>query len=241
MNIKKEIKVSNLLVEIVRKDIKNLHLGVYPPSGRVRVAVPLKTSDESIRLLIISKLSWIKKQQTKFLAQERQTKRDYISGESHYFLGRRYLLNVIDIEPVPRIEIKRKTQMHMYIEPNSSLKHREKLLDNWYRLEINKQITPLLEKWSKIIGVRVNDVSVRKMKTKWGTCNSKLKKIRLNLELIKKPVHCLEYVLVHELIHLLEKKHSDKFQEHMNKYLPKWKQLKQELNKAPLSYSNWSY
>jgi len=241
MSTKTKFEICNLMVETVRKDIKNIHLGVYPPNGRIRVAAPLKTSDESVRLLVISKIPWIKKQQSRFMAQERQTKREYISGESHYFLGKRYLLNVIDIEPIPRIEIKRKAHIHMYVKPNSTLKHREKLLEDWYRSEIKKQIALLLEKWSKIIGVRVNKVSVRKMKTKWGTCNTASKRILLNLELAKKPAHCLEYVFVHEMIHILEKKHSDKFMTKMDSFMPNWKQLKQELNKSPLSYSEWSY
>jgi len=241
MNTKTEIKVGNYTTEIVRKEIKNMHLGVYPPTGRIRVAVPLKTSDESIRLLIVSKIPWIKKQQAKFINQERQSKRDYISGESHYFLGRRYLLKVIDIEPIPRVEIKRKTRINLYVKPNSTQQHREKLLDNWYRLEIKKQIEFLGDKWSKIIGIKANKISVRKMKTKWGTCNPRSRRILLNLELAKKPSHCLEYVFVHEMIHLLEKKHSVKFQNYMDKFLPKWKQLKQELNKSPLNYIDWDY
>ena len=240
MNTKNKIEICNLMVETIRKDIKNIHLAVYPPNGRVRIAAPLKTSDESIRLLVVSKIPWIKKQQSKFFNQERQTKREYISGESHYFLGKRYLLNVIDVEP-PRIEIKRKTHINMYIKPNSTLKHREKLLENWYRFEIKKQINPLLAKWSKIIGVRFNEVCIRKMRTKWGTCNSKFKRIWLNLELVKKPVQCLEYVLVHEMVHLLENKHSDNFKAKMDSFMPNWKQFKNELNRAPLSYSDWSY
>ena len=164
MSTNNKLEINNLTVEIVKKDIKNIHLGVYPPKGRVRVAAPLKTSDESIRLLVILKTPWIK-----------------------------------------------------------------------------KQISIFLEKWERVLRVNVNEILIKKMKTKWGTCNSESKRIWLNLELAKKPIHCLEYVLVHEMIHLLEKKHSDKFKARMDSAMPNWNQYKNELNKYPLSHSDWKY
>jgi len=240
MNIKK-IKIGNMEITAIIKDIKNLHLGVYPPNGRVRIAAPLKTSDESIRLFAISKINWIKKQKAKFNDQERQAKREYVSGESHYFFGKRYLLNVIHINPSPRIEIKKKTHIDMYIKSNSAQKRKEKIINDWYRLELERQLPQLIKKWEKIIGVKVRDIFIRKMKTKWGSCKSKSKKIIINLELAKKPISCLEYILVHEMIHFLEKNHSDKFKAYMDSFMPKWKQFKTQLNKYPLSYSDWTY
>ena len=237
----KRIKVSDIEITIIIKDIKNLHLGVYPPNGRVRIAAPLKTTDESIRLFAISKINWIKKQKAKFKDQERQAKRDYSSGESHYFFGKRYLLNVIHINPSPRIEIKKKTHIDMYIKQNSTQKRKEKILDDWYRLELKKQITKIIKKWEVIIGLKVRDVLIRKMKTKWGSCKPKSKKIIINLELAKKPLGCLEYILVHEMVHFLEKTHSEKFRAYMDSFMPKWKIFKAELNKHPLSYANWNY
>lgn len=242
MSIKSDqINVGSLEITTVRKNIQNLHLGVYPPNGRIRIAVPLKTSDEAIRLFAISKIAWIKRQKRKFYNQERQSKREYVSGESHYYFGKRYLLNVVYINPSPRIEIKRKTHIDMYVKPESPHKKREKILDDWYRVELKKQLPPLIKKWEKIIGAKPKEVLIRKMKTKWGTCNSKSRRIWLNLELVKKPLHCLEYIFVHEMVHLLEKKHSDKFKEYMNTFMPKWKQFKEELNKQPLSYNHWDY
>jgi len=240
MNTNK-IKIGDIEITAVRKNIKNLHLGVYPPNGRVRIAVPLNTKEEAIRLFAISKIAWIKRQRIKFLDQERQSKREYVSGESHYYFGKRYLLNVIHISPIPRIELRKKTHIDMYIKPESPHHRREKILEEWYRTELKKQIPKLISKWEKIIGVKPKEVLVKKMKTKWGTCNHDSKRIWLNLELAKKPLYCLEYIFVHEMVHLLEKKHSDKFKEYLKKFMPKWGQYKDELNKQPLSYSHWDY
>ena len=234
----KIIKVSDYEITTIRKDIKNLHLGVYPPSGRVRIAAPLKSSDESIRLFAVSKLSWIKKQKANFANQERQTQRKYVSGESHYYFGKRYLLNIVTIDPNPRIELKRKTHIDMYVKSDSSHKKKEKILEEWYRAEMKKELHAIIKKWTKIIKVKPNEVLIKKMKTKWGTCNPKSKTIWLNLELAKKPIHCLEYIFVHEMVHLLEKKHSDKFKAYINQFMPKWRQFKEELNKQPLNYSH---
>lgn len=241
MNTKKRTEICNLMVETIRKDIKNIHLAVYPPNGRIRIAAPLETSDESIHLLVVSKIPWIKRQQSKFANQERQSQRQYVSGESHYFFGKRYLLEIINSESAHKIEIKRKNRISLYTKSESTWKHRERLLECWYRSEMRKQITPLLEKWSRIMGVKVNNLSIQKMKTRWGICDPQNKKIKLNLELVKKPINCLEYVLVHEMVHLLEKKHSEEFKAKMDSFMPNWKHFKDELNQAPLSYIHWSY
>jgi len=233
------LQVRNLNIETIKKDIKNIHLGVYPPNGRIRVAAPLKTKDEAIELLVISKIPWIKKQQSKFIKQKRQTKREYVSGESHYFFGKRYLLNVLKTKDKPRIEIKRTKYMDLYIKENTKYKKKEKIIENFYRAEIKKLIPDLLEKWEKILGINVNEVRIKKMKTKWGSCNPKDKRIWLNLELAKKPFHCIEYVMVHEMIHFAEKNHSDKFRHLIKLHLPQWEQHKKELNSSILSYSTW--
>jgi predicted metal-dependent hydrolase len=232
--------VHGIDVETVKKDIKNIHVGVYPPNGRVRVAAPLKTTDETIKQIVLSKLYWIKKQQQKFNNQERQTKREYVSGESHYFMGNRYRLNVSHTDSRPRIEIKRKTRIDMYIKPQATRESKEKLIDDFYRQELKKQIPNLLNRWEKITGLKVKEVKIKKMKTKWGTYNSGRQRIWLNLELAKKPQRCLEYVLVHEMIHLIEKNHTEKFTAKLKEFLPNWMQTKVELNSAPLSYSKWS-
>lgn len=240
MNIKKsKSKIYDLEIDTVKKDIKNIHLAVYPPDGRVRIAAPLKTPDEAIKLLVTDKLPWIRKQQRKYHQQERQTKREYVSGESHYFLGNRYRLNVIQTNSKPKVEIRRKTHIDMYITPEMPLEKREHLMENLYRAELKKQIPALLDKWSKITGLSVREVKVKKMKTKWGTCNPKQQRIWLNLELAKKPTRCLEYVLVHELTHLKEKHHNEPFELLLKSYMPQWDQCKQELNSSVLGYSEW--
>jgi len=239
MNTKQKIQICNLMVETVKKDIKNIHIGVYPPNGRVRIATPLNTTDESLRLLIISKNHWIKKQQAKFTAQERQTRREFVSGETHYLFGKKYLLNVSTIKDKPKIEIKRNKFLDLYISKDAGYKLKEKAFEEFYRLELKKQMIPLIKKWETKIGITVKELKIRKMKTKWGTCNPKAKRIRLNLELAKKPLHCIEYVLVHEMIHFLAKGHNNKFKELISSYLPQWEQYKNELNNQPLGFNTW--
>jgi len=241
MNIKtKKIRVSNLMIDTIKKDIKNIHLGVYPPDGRIRVAAPLKTSNETIRLLILSKKSWIRKQQKKLLNQERQSKREYVSGESHYLFGKRYRLNVIHTDKKPKIEIKKKTYIDFHVSQNLTTKQREKIFENFYRSKITKLVPILAKKWQKKIGVKVSEIKIRKMKTKWGTCNPVGKQIILNLELVKQPQHCIDYVIVHELAHLIEKNHSEKFIDIIEAVLPNWEITKDELNKGPLGYYKWA-
>jgi hypothetical protein len=235
------MKVCGLGVQTVKKNIKNMHLGVYPPQGRIRVAAPLKMDDESIRLFIISKIPWIRKQKTKFEKQQRQTKREYISGESHYFLGSRYRLNVINTEENPKVEIKRKTHIDLYIKPNMSREQKEKILEDFYRAELKKHIPILLNKWKKIIGVNVKKIGIKKMKTKWGTCNSDSGRIWINLELAKNPIRCLEYVMVHEMTHFKEKTHSDKFFNLMDSFMPQWPQYRDELNNSVLGFFPWEH
>lgn len=232
--------VSNLQIETVRKDIKNIHLGVYPPDGRIRVSIPLKINDEALRLFLISKTSWIKKQHQKFSRQERQTKREYVTGESHYFFGRRYQLNVNHSDSEPKIEIRKKKHIDLYVKPNTTIKQKQKMFEKFYRSELLEKVIPkLLQKWEKKVGVKVNQVKIRKMKTKWGTCNSKDKRIWLNLELAKKPLHCIDYVFVHELIHLIEKKHSERFIQLLESAYPNWQSSKEALNQGILSYFEW--
>jgi predicted metal-dependent hydrolase len=235
-----QIKVSDILIDVVRKDIKNLHLAVYPPTGRVRIATPLRLDDEAVRLFAISKLHWIKKQRLKFENQERETWREYVSGESHYFEGNRYLLNVIYQNTTPKVEIKNKKYIDLFVRPNSTTEQRERVMAKWYRQRLKERIPVLIEKWQKVIGVQVNGWEVKQMKTKWGTCRIEAKRIWLNLELAKKPANCLEYIIVHELVHLLERNHNDRFISLMNKFMPQWRFHQKELNQLMLSYKDWN-
>lgn len=236
-----QIKVSGLAVDVVRKDIKNLHLGVYPPMGRVRVAVPLRVSDEAVRLAVISRLSWIKRQKTKFTTQARQSMREYVSGESHYFQGRRYRLNVIYQSGAPRVAIRNKSSIDLYVREGSEREQREKVLLTWYRQQLKELIPALIAQWEPIVGVKVAEWHVKQMKTKWGTCNIEVQRIWLNLELAKKSKLCLEYIVVHEMVHLLERHHNDHFIELMNKFMPQWRLYREELNSSALGHEDWSY
>jgi predicted metal-dependent hydrolase len=242
MNIERSrITVSGLPVEIVRKAIKNLHLGVYPPNGRVRVAAPVRVCDEAVRLAVISRLGWIKRQRTRFHSQERQPAREYVSRESHYFLGRRYLLNVVESDGPSRVSRKGHTILELQISKQAGGHRREQILLGWYRKNLKALIPPLIEKWEAKIGMKVESWGVRRMKTKWGSCNSVDRRIWLNLELAKKPIHCLEYILVHEMVHLIERHHNDRYTALMDQFLPSWRQRRNELNHAPLAHEMWSY
>ena len=233
------LEVNNLIINVVRKDIKNIHLNILPPHGDVRVTVPLKKDQESIRLFIISKLSWIKKQRNKFFNQERESKKEYISGESHYFKGDRYLLNVIPSLDKPRVLIRNNRFIDLFVNKNFSKEKRKKIMEEWYRDELKKILPQKINEWSKVTKIQIEDLRVRRMKTKWGTCNKDKKRIWINLELIKKPTPYLDYVIVHELVHFLERKHNDQFVKYMNKFLPSWRTIKTELNSFILTHESW--
>jgi len=242
MNIENhEIHVNGLPVQIVRKDIKNLHLGVYPPNGRVRVAAPLAVNDGAVRLAVIGKIGWIKKKKAAFLAQARQSGREMVSGESHYYLGRRYRLRLILSAGPTRIALKNQATIEMRIRPEADARMRLEILNQWYRERLRELVPPLLMKWEKILGVHSSNWGIKKMKTKWGSCNPDARRIWLNLELAKKPVRCLEYIIAHELIHLIERNHNNRFIALMDKHLPSWRRHRQELNSAPLAKETWSY
>lgn len=236
-----QITISNIKIDVVRKDIKNIHLAVYPPTGRVRIAAPLKVNEDTIRLFVISKLSWIKRNQRKFEGQERISPREYKQRESHYFQGRRYLLNIVETDKMQKVVLKNKKFIELHIKPDTLTSKRHEILTEWYRIQLKKQIPAIIDKWEKILNVKVDDWQVKQMKTKWGACNIEKKRIWLNLELAKKPEHCLEYIIVHEMVHLLERHHNDRFLYYMDTHLPNWRQLKTELNKLPVSHADWNY
>ncbi len=236
-----QIEISNFTIDVIRKSIKNIHLSVYPPTGRVRIAAPLNTDDDTVRLFAISKLSWIKRHQRNFANQERQSPRIFETRESHYFQGRRYLLRVTEHDAPAKVLLKTKTYLDLFVRTDASIAQRQSILNEWYRSELKKLIQPIIEKWQTIMQVQVNEWQVKQMKTKWGTCNIEKKRIWLNLELAKKPIHCLEYIIVHEMVHLLERHHNDRFLHYINTYLPNWKQLKTELNTLPVSHADWGY
>ncbi|WP_367752481.1 M48 family metallopeptidase [Flavobacterium sp. WC2430] len=235
-----EIQLGDITVEVTQKDIKNVHLSVYPPFGQVKIAAPERMDLDTIRIYAISKLTWIRKQQAKIKSQKREAPREYLTKESHYYFGKRYLLKVIEHNASPVVKLKHNT-IELYIRPATSTEKRKEILEEWYRGQLKVKIPELISKWEIVMGVNVNDFGIKKMKTKWGTCNIGAKRIWLNLELAKKPVSCLEYIIIHEMTHLLERNHNTRFVALMNSFLPNWREVKEELNKLPVSHTEWMY
>lgn len=234
------IQLGEISIEVEQKNIKNLHLSVYPPKGRVRIAAPSKMKLDTIRIYAISKLSWIKKQQAKILSQKREAPREYINKESHYYLGKRYMLKVIELDTVPVVNLTHKT-IELYVRPGTNTEKRKEILDNWYREQLREIANHMIANWEKKMQLKVSELGIKKMKTKWGTCNEEAKRIWLNFELVKKPSECIEYIVVHEMVHFKERNHNDKFIAYMNHFLPGWKQSKVELNRLPVSHVEWGY
>ena len=213
------LTVGGIKVEVVRKDIKNIHLGVYPPNGRVRIAVPVHIDDEAARLAVVNKLSWLKKQIATFSRQPRLS----------------------DPKGKPEVRRPTKSRLELHVPSRSKKETRLSVLDRWYRKQLRDAAEPLLTSWQSKIGVKVNFWSVKRMKTKWGSCNHETSRIWLNSELAKKPIECLEYIVVHELIHLVEPSHNEDFVKMMDKYLPNWQRISDILNSTPLAHENWRY
>jgi predicted metal-dependent hydrolase len=236
-----QITVCGVRVTVVRKAIKNLHLGVYPPHGRVRVAAPLTVSEEAVRLAVVGKLGWIKRQRARFEAQPRQSRRELVNGESHYFLGRRCRLQVHHRKGPSWAALRGKTVIDLFVRPGATAEERDRILQRWYRAELKALVPPLLEKWQRALGVQAVAWGIKKMKTKWGSCTIDARRLWINLELIKKPVRCLEYIAIHELMHLRERHHGNAFIKLMDKALPTWRTHRAELNRAPLAQENWEY
>jgi len=234
-----QIIVSGLRVDIVRKPIKNLHLGVYPPHGRVRVAAPLSISNEAVRLAVVTRMGWIRRQRAKFDAQSRQSARAYVSGESHYYLGQRYRLRLIEGAPFGRVHIRSSRSLELHVRAGSDQAIRERVFLGWYRRELKVRAIPIIEKWASAMELATPLCGIKRMKTKWGTCSVDAHRIWLNLELIKKPPACIEYIVVHELSHFSERKHSDRFVATMDRLLPQWRLLRDELNVQPLVHDKW--
>ncbi|MDQ3184782.1 MAG: M48 family metallopeptidase [Actinomycetota bacterium] len=233
------IEVSGIRVEVVRKPIKNLHLSVHPPDGHVRVSAPSHMDDEAVRLAVVSKLCWIRRHQKTFADQPRQSQREMISGESHYFLGRCYRLTVTERNGPNRITLNGTSNLTMQLRPGTDRDKHEQLLNTWYRQHMKELVPDLISKWQPIIGVQVADWGIKKMKTRWGSCNTRDHRVWLNLELAKKSLDCIEYVLVHEMVHLLERKHSERFKALMDQFLPQWRLNRDELNQTTLAHEEW--
>lgn len=229
-----------ILVQLNRKPIKNLHISALLPDDRVRVSAPQAMTDNAIRRAVVSRIPWIRKPQIQLAAQPRQSEREMVSGECHYFWGMAYRLQVIESGRKPKVWDDRK-RLNMAVPVQYSTEERLRLLNDFYRAELKERIAELIPTWQERIEVDVSSWMVRKMKTQWGSCNSASKRILLNLELAQKPPECLEYILVHELVHLLERRHNEQFTAHMDRLLPNWRERRDLLNNMPLAHENWIY
>jgi len=232
--------LGDIRVDVVKKDIKNIHLSVYPPDGAVRVSAPSRMKTDLIRVFTIQKLSWIKQQQQKLREQVRETPREYLNRESHYLWGKRYLMEVIEVDEAPHVELTPQ-KILLHIRTGASEAKKQQVLDQWYRELLKDAIAPLIEKWEPRIGKEVERFYVQRMKTKWGSCTHLKKSIRLNLELVKKPPICLEYIVVHEMIHLIEPTHNPNFVALMTHHMPQWRSHRETLNRLPVKHEEWKY
>lgn len=235
-----QIHLGEMAVDVVFKDIKNIHLSVYPPEGKVRISAPLRMNIDTIRVFAITKLAWIRQQQKKLREQNRETPREYLDRESHYVWGKRYLLKVTEYDAAPKIELNH-NNIHLQVRPATGQERKQAIIEEWYRETIKGVIHSLILKWEPIMGVKVERFFVRQMKTRWGSCSPAARSIRLNTDLAKKPPECLEYIIVHEMTHLLEPTHNNRFVSLMDHFLPKWRFYKDELNKLPVRHETWAY
>jgi predicted metal-dependent hydrolase len=235
-----QLKLGDIAVDVVLKDIKNVHLSVYPPTGRVRISAPERMSLDTIRVFVISKLGWIKRQQERLRGQDRETPREYLDRESHYVWGRRYLLNVVEDLAAPKVELKH-SKMILRVGPGTNDETKQEAVASWYRNQIKTAVAELIAKWGLVIGVKVERVFVQQMKTKWGSCNPGTRSIRLNTDLAKKPRECLEYIVVHEMVHLLEPTHNAHFVALMDRLMPQWRLRREQLNRLPVRHEEWAY
>ena len=233
------IQLGDLKIAVTQKPVKNVHLSVHPPAGRVTLVAPSGTRMEVARAFAISKLGWIRDQQTKMLAQARESPRKFIERESHYFWGRRYLLTLQEADAKPSVKIDHR-RILLTVRPGTSTARRDDIMQEWLRLQMHSAIPGLIKKWERKIGVAVSAYYLQRMKTKWGGCNPRARTIRLNTELAKKPRDLLEYVVVHEMVHLLEPRHSERFLVLLDKHYPSWREARAELNELPLGHQNWT-
>lgn len=224
------INISDIFAEVEWKDIKNIHLTIYPPDARVHISAPLAMTEDAVRLFLIEKAVWIKQRVSQIVEQNRQSPREYVSGENHYYKGRRYRLKVVYYNGPAKVEVQGNEHIILYARKWTTEEKRSEILKEWYRSEFKALLPSLIEKWEQILGVKVNKWEVKQMKTLWGSCNHRTRNIIFNLELIKKPLHCIEYIVVHELLHIKVRLHNEEYTALLNRYFPNWQQIKDELN-----------
>lgn len=232
------IDIGDIAVEVILKDIKNIHLSVCPPLGHVKISAPVRMNLDHIRVYAISRLGWIRQQQQKLRAQARETPREYLNRESHLVWGKRYLLEVRHHNAAPSVEVKH-SRIVLSVRPGADAQARRAVLEDWYRQQIKSALAPLISKWTPLLGVSVKKVFVQRMKTKWGACTPERRNIRINSELAKKPPECLEYIVVHEMAHLQVRQHNDRFRQLLDQCLPNWRVIRDALNEAALAHVDW--
>src|ERR1700722_2048645 len=227
-----QLNLDDIAADMVFKDIKHLHLRVCPPAGKVRISAPLRMSPDAIRAFALSKLDWIRHQQLKLRRYERETPREYRDSESHYLWGKRYLLKLIEVYQAPPIDLTH-DQMFLRLRPETPARKKQAIMEEWYRAQVAEALPAFIAKWEAAMAVKVERFLVRRMKTRWGSCTPRTRRIRLNTELAKKSPELLEYVVVHEMVHLIERQHNDRFVGLMDRHLPNWRDLRKALNNAP--------
>jgi predicted metal-dependent hydrolase len=235
------LSVGGMTIDLVRKSIKNLHLAVYPPDGRVRVAAPWHVSDDAIRLAVATRVAWINRQRRNFLAQDRQSKREYVSGETHYFLGRSYRFQLNGNGTSYRIRVAGSNKIELYTPTGADRHDREQTVLRWHRRELRKRSEIEAQKWAARLGLEMPIIGIKRMRTKWGTSNPLAKRIWLNLELAQKHQHCIAYIVLHELIHFRHRKHDDEFVATLDLMMPNWRKIRGELNQMPLAFQTWGH
>ncbi|WP_306190948.1 M48 family metallopeptidase [Streptomyces sp. MK5] len=232
------ITVRGIGIDVIYKNIKNLHIGVYPPLGRVRVAAPHQLGDDQVRLAVIQRLPWIKEQREQLQSASRQSTREMVTGESHYVWGVRRRMKVVERPGRAHVELDGE-RLLLYVPAGTTAERRRELLDRWYREQLRHVIPDLIAKWEPVLEVSVPRWSIKRMKTKWGSCNRETGHVWFNVELAKKPPACLEYIVVHEMAHYLERHHDDRFTKLMDRFTPNWRSTRDQLNNAPLAEEQW--
>jgi len=228
------IEVEGIRIEVQRKDIKRMHLAISSSDGRVRLSAPLRVDDKTLRRVVASKLDWIKRHQARVKENPAPIRKKFISGEIHYFQGIPHRLVLVERRGNSRVVLHKDRTIELFVSPRSTITKRRQVLDNWYRANLKKAIPPVIKKWEKVMGVEVAEWGIKKMRTRWGSCNSRAHRIWLNLELAKRSPQCLEYVVVHELAHLLENSHNKRFKGFMDQFLPGWRSIRKQLKGSPL-------
>jgi predicted metal-dependent hydrolase len=232
-----QLKLGEIDVDVVKKKIRNIHLTVYPPAGRVRISVPFRMNLDTIRIYLLSKLGWIKKHRQKIREQEQESPCEYLDRESHFVWGKRYLLKIIEKDAGPLVELQHDTLV-LQCRSDAGVERKQAILEEWYREQIKEAVPLLIAKWEPLMGVKVGRFFVCRMKTRWGSCNPQAKSIRLNTDLARKPPQCLEYIVVHEMAHMLEPSHNSRFKALMDQFMPNWRFHKEELNRLPIRHED---